>query len=150
MQKTATLLLLFLTITSCISTKSTIKNIDDSAVRPQIKGGHFVITEYATDSKYGIDADYPINIGIISVNSEESFIGYFFKALEGKNGEKIEYKKIDTCCPFPTKHSNMGAGLLYMYEVNLEGSTKKENFYFNIYEKGKIVCPKGFQIRKTE
>ena len=44
----------------------------------------------------------------------------------------------------------MGAGLLYMYEVNLEGSTKKRLFYFNIYEKGKIVCPKGFQIKKIE
>jgi hypothetical protein len=141
--------LFFSTFTSCISTKSTIKNIDDKAVRPQVKNNMFLITEYATEAKYGIDADYPINIGIISERSEETFISYFFNGLEGPKGEKIEFKKIDTCCPFPTKHSTMGAGLLTIYEANLEGSTKKQNFYFNIYEKGKIQCPKGFLIKNV-
>lgn len=138
-----------ITITSsCISTKSTIRNIDNTAIRPQIKNTMFVITEYATESKYGIDADYPINIGIISDRSEETFVSYFFNGLEGPNGEKIEFKKTDTCCPFPTKHSNMGAGLLSIYEANFVGSNQKQNFYFNIYEKGKIVCPKGYKIKK--
>lgn len=142
---------LFLSIaSSCISTKSTIKNIDDTAIRPVIKNGMFVITAYATEPKYGIDPDYPINIGIISSKSEDAFISYFFNGLQGPNGEKIEFKKIDTCCPFPTKHSNMGAGLLFMYETNFEGSTQKKNFYFNIYEKGEIACPKGYLIKKNE
>lgn len=135
--------------TSCVSTKSTIKNIDNDAVRPAIKNGMFVITEYATDSKYGVDADYPVNIGVIGQNSEDQFVSYFFKGLEGPNGEKIEFKKTETCCPFPTKNSNMGAGLLSMYEVNLEGSSKKQIFYFNVYEKGKVVCPKDFKIKKV-
>jgi hypothetical protein len=150
MKKIALIFILIFSITSCISTKSTIQNINNDAIRPQIKGKQFVFTEYAKDSNYGIDSDYPINIGIISIHSEESFVSYFFNGIEGKNGEKIEYKKIDTCCPFPTKHSNMGAGLLTMYEANLEGSTKKQTFYFNIYEKGNIVCPKGFSIKKIE
>ena len=42
----------------------------------------------------------------------------------------------------------MGAGTLSIYEVSLEGTTKKFNIYFNIYEKGKLVCPKGFKIKK--
>lgn len=134
--------------TSCISTKSTIKNIDNDAIRPGIKNGMFLITEYATDSKYGVDADYPVNIGVIGQNSEEQFVNYFFNGLEGPKGEKIQFKKTETCCPFPTEHSNMGAGLLSMYEVNLEGSPKKQIFYFNVYEKGKIVCPKDFKIKK--
>ena len=140
---------IILLTTSCISTKSTIKNIDNDAIRPAIKNGMFVITEYATDSKYGVDADYPVNIGVIGQNSEEQFVSYFFNGLEGPNGEKIQFKKTETCCPFPTKHSNMGAGLLSMYEVNLEGSSKKQVFYFNVYEKGKIVCPKDFKIKKV-
>jgi hypothetical protein len=135
--------------TSCISTKSTIKNIDNDAIRPAIKNGMFVITEYATDPKYGIDADYPVNIGVIGQNSEEQFVNYYFNGLEGPNGEKIEFKKTETCCPFPTEHSNMGAGLLSLYEVNLVGSSKKQIFYFNVYEKGKIVCPKDFKIKKV-
>jgi hypothetical protein len=150
MKKLILVLSIIAITSSCISTKSTIKNIDNDAIRPMIKNGMFIFTEYATDSKYGVDTDYPINIGVISDRSEENFINYFFKGLQGPNGENVEFKKIDTCCPFPTIHSNMGAGLLYMYEVNFKGSSKKQIFYFNIYEKGKIVCPKGFQIRKIE
>ena len=149
MKKLIVFFIFFSIFSSCISTKSTIKNIDHKAIRPQIKGDMFLITEYATEPKYGVDADYPVNIGIISDRSEETFISYFFHGLEGPNGEKIEFKKVDTCCPFPTQHSNMGAGLLSVYEANFEGSPKKEKFYFNIYEKGKIVCPKGYSIKKT-
>lgn len=150
MKKIVLLSALLIGFSSCINTKSTIQNIDNEAIRPPIKNKMFVLTEYATESKYGVDADYPVNIGLLSAASEESYVSYFFNALEGPNGEKVMYKKTETCCPFPTQHSNMGAGLLFMYEVNLEGSSNKKTFYFNIYEKGKIVCPKGFIIKKIE
>ena len=42
----------------------------------------------------------------------------------------------------------MGAGTIGIYEVTFEGSDKKLTLYFNIYEKGKILCPKGFSIKK--
>lgn len=135
-------------LTSCVSTKSTIKNIDNNALRPLIKNKAYVITEYATDSKYGYDEDYPINIGFINEKQEDINIQYYFSGLEGPNGEKISYKKIDTCCPFPTKNSLMGAGTIGIYEVTFEGINKKITLYFNIYEKGKILCPKGFSIKK--
>lgn len=150
MNKSLFSFVLLLLFSSCISTKSTIKNIDDTAIKPLVKNGMFVFTAYTTDSKYGIDSDYPINIGLVNPKFEETYINYFFNGLEGPNGEKIIYQKVDTCCPFPTKHSNMGAGLLSMYEVNFEGSNAKKIFYFNIYEKGAIVCPKGFSIKKSE
>ena len=57
--------LLFILTTACVSMQSTIKNIDNSAVKPPIKDKAFIISEYATDGKYGYDADYPINIGLI-------------------------------------------------------------------------------------
>lgn len=135
-------------LTSCVSTKSTIKNIDNNALRPLIKNKAYVITEYATDSKYGYDEDYPINIGFINEKQEDINIQYYFNGLEGPNGEKISFKKVDTCCPFPTKNSLMGAGTFGIYEVTFEGSNKKMTLYFNIYEKGKILCPKGFSIKK--
>jgi hypothetical protein len=141
-------LLIALTLTSCVSTKSTLKNIDNTALRPLVKDKAYVITEYATDSKYGYDQDYPINIGFINEKQEDINIQYYFSGLEGPNGEKISYKKVDTCCPFPTKNSLMGAGTIGIYEVTFEGSNKKITLYFNIYEKGKILCPKGFSIKK--
>ncbi|WP_333810130.1 2-dehydro-3-deoxyphosphooctonate aldolase [Flavobacterium sp.] len=141
------LLVIFL-LTGCVSTKSTLKNVDPKAIRPAIKDKAYVITEYATDSKYAYDQDYPINIGNIRENQENINIEYFFNGLEGPNGEKIYYRKVDTCCPFPTENSLMGAGTLSIYEVTFEGSNKKITLYFNIYEKGKILCPKGFSIKQ--
>ncbi len=136
-------------LTSCISTQSTIKNIDNSAVRPSVKDKAYVITEYATDSKYGYDMDFPINMGYIHERQEDINIQYFFNGLEGPKGQKISYKKVDTCCPFPTKNSLMGAGTIGIYEITFEGSKEKITLYINIYEKGKILCPKGFSIKKS-
>lgn len=142
-------LVISLFIISCTSTKSTLQNIDNTAVKPKIENNAFVFTEYAKDSKYGYNEDYPINIGLILERQEDLYVSYFFKGLEGENGAKIEkYEKVGTCCPFPTAHNTMGAGTLAIYEVTFEGSQKKARLHFNIYEKGKILCPKGFSIKK--
>lgn len=146
--KSLPILLLLLVITSCTSTKSTLKNIDNSAIKPNVSDNAFEITQYATDSKYGFDADFPINIGPINQSQEEMNVSYFFNALEGKNGEKITYQMVDTCCPFPTNTDGIGAGTLSIYEVRFEGNDNKKLLYFNIYEKGLIACPKGFLIKK--
>lgn len=143
-------LLLTILIISCTSTKSTLKNVDNTAVKPSVKNRAFVITEYANDSKYGYNADYPINIGLILERQEELYVSYFFNGLEGKNGSKIiDYKKIDVCCPFPTKHNTMGAGTIGIYEVTFDNN-KKVKLHINIYEKGKIMCPNGFSIKKIK
>lgn len=145
--KAFTFLALFFLI-GCTSTKSTIQNIDNTAVKPTIKKETFLLTEYASDSKYGYDADYPINIGLILERQEETYIKYFFNALTASNGDTIlSYKKIETCCPFPTEHTIMGAGTLSVYEVTFSGTTSPKKLYFNSYEKGKILCPKGFKIK---
>lgn len=135
-------------LTSCVSTESTLKNVDNTAKRPVFANNMYIITEYAEDSKYGFDADYPINIGFIHEKQETINIEYYFNGLEGPNGEKINFKKVDTCCPFPTKNTTIGAGTISIYEVTFEGSSKKFTLYFNTFEKGKIACPKGFKIKK--
>ena len=143
-------LILSIVLVSCTSTKSTIQNIDNNATKPLVKNNAFVFTEYANDSKYGYNADYPINIGLILERQEDLYISYFFNGLEGENGKKIlKYEKVDTCCPFPTTHNTMGAGTLAIYEVTFEGTDKKVRLHFNVYEKGKILCPKGFSIKKV-
>lgn len=145
------LFILFITLlTSCGSIKSTIKNIDNNAIKPTVRERQFVLTEYATDGKYGYDKDYPVNLGFENETYSPKNIVYFFNALAGPNGEKISYTKIDSCCPFPTKKSVMGAGTLDIYEVTFENSDKKITLYINIYEKGKVLCPKGFSIKKTK
>ncbi|MEW5677065.1 2-dehydro-3-deoxyphosphooctonate aldolase [Flavobacterium enshiense] len=136
-------------ITSCISTKSTIKNIDNTTIKPVIKDDTYQIKEYASDKKYGYDSDYPINIGFIMEINEEKFINYYFNALEGPNGETLTYKKTESCCPFPTANNKIGGGLLSVYEVTWAGQSKPLKMYFNIFERGKIMCPNGLTIKKS-
>jgi hypothetical protein len=147
MKKLLLIALIFTSLISCVSTKSTIKNIDDTAVKPVIKNDQFVITEYSNDRKYGYDKDYPINIGFGKEKESSSNIYYFFNALLGEKSEKFTYTKLESCCPFPTKKTNVGAGTLDIYEIVFEPSGKKIQLYLNIYEKGKIMCPKGFILK---
>jgi len=137
-------------VTSCGSIKSSIKNIDNNANKPAVRGNQFILTEYATDYKYGYDKDYPVNLGFENETYSPKNIVFFFNGLTGTNGEKISYTKIDNCCPFPSKKSVMGAGTLDIYEVKIENSNKKILLYINIYEKGKVLCPKGFSIKKID
>ena len=139
---------LFLALTSCISTRNTIRNIDDTAIMPALsKEKTFVITEISSDKKYGYDQDYPVNLGFLPIQTAEINVKRYFGALSGPNGEKLTYKKTDTCCPFPSKKNEMGAGVLDIYEVTWEGLTEPKLIYINLYEKGKVLAPKGFGIR---
>ena len=137
-------------LTSCISTKNTIQNIDDTAILPKIVGGQFVLTESATDLKYGYSEFYPVNLGFTKFeNSNKLNINRFFNSITGPNGEKVTYKLIETCCPFPSKNNKMGAGTLELYEIYLDGMTSNKKIYINTFEKGKVICPKGFSIKKV-
>ena len=90
--------------TSCVSTKSTLKNVDDNAPTPILtKENTFLITLYSKDKKYGFEPDYPVNVFYLNSKDENLNAKRFLDALAGPNGEKITYTKIESCCPFPTK-----------------------------------------------
>lgn len=132
---------------SCTSTKSSLKNVDYKAVKPKVQNNKYILTQYANDPKYGYDKDYPINIGFASLSSENYFIKLFFNGITDENGDAVMFEKIETCCPFPSKHSAMGAGLLHKYRVTQKNGATKY-LYFNIYEKGEILCPDQFKITR--
>jgi hypothetical protein len=134
---------------ACISTKSTLKNVDDAAPNLTLtKNNTFVITEISKDPKYGYDKDYPINIYYQNSTDNELNPMRLFDALTGPNGEKLVYKKLTRCCPFPSKRIETGAGLLDLYEVTWQGNTTPKKLYINIYEKGIVQAPVGFGIKK--
>lgn len=142
-------LFFLLLFTACVSTKSTLMNVDDNAPIPKLtKENYFVITEYSTDKKYGYNPNYPINVFYKNALNENSNPARFFNALTGPKGQKIVYIKTGNCCPFPTKKSEMGAGFLSVYEVSWEGLKKPITLYLNIYEKGKLMVPIGFDLKK--
>lgn len=144
-----TLLLSSLFLFSCVSTKSTIKNIDDKAPLPTLtKDNTFLITEYSQDSKYGYDPDYPVNVFYKNSKDENLNAQRYLNALAGPKGEKIFYKKLESCCPFPSKRTEMGAGFLDVYEITWVGLQKPLKLYLNIYERGYLLIPIGFSAKK--
>ena len=105
------LLLLLVGSVSCVSTKSTLKNVNNSAPIPKLTATNtFVITEYSKDPKYGYNQDYPINVFYRNAKDETINPQRYLNALTGPKGEKLFFKKIEICCPFPTKNSEMGGG----------------------------------------
>lgn len=140
--------ILALMLTACVSTKSTIRNIDDTAPEPVLKGQAFVLTEKSTDSRYGFDPDYPANVFYKSVQNDTINATRYLHALAGPNGEKITFRKVDTCCPFPAGRSETGAGVVDIYEVTWTGQKKALKLYVNTYAKGKVLIPMGFTAAK--
>jgi hypothetical protein len=147
MKKIILLFSLSVLIISCVSTRSTLKNVDDSA--PDLiltPNNTFDIKLFSTDKKYGYDKDYPINI-FFQTSKSEINQERFLNALAGPKGEKITYTKLESCCPFPTKRSEMGAGFLDVYELKWEGQKKPVTLYLNIYEKGILMVPVGLRLK---
>jgi hypothetical protein len=140
--------LLFI-VSSCMSTKSTIKNIDNNAPAIHLKNSNtFLITEYSTDKKYGYDKDYPINVFYSNSLKDDINQERFLNALAGPNGEEITYTKLESCCPFPTQRSEMGAGFIDAYEIRWKGQSKSIILYLNMYEKGVLMVPVGLSLKK--
>jgi hypothetical protein len=147
MKKIVFLILLGIAIASCGSIKSTLKNVDDSAPNLTLtKNNTFLITKFSTDKKYGYQKDYPINIFYRNTVDQKVNQERFLNALAGPKGEKITYTKLESCCPFPTKRSDMGVGLLDVYELKWEGQNKPILLYLNIYEKGILMVPVGLTL----
>lgn len=135
---------------SCISTKSTLKNVDNNAPIPKLtKNNTFVITAFSKDKKYGYDKDYPINIFYRGTKDDIINQQRFLNALAGPNGEAITFSKLESCCPFPSKNTEMGAGFLDVYEIKWEGLKKPILLYLNIYERGQLMVPVGFSLKKN-
>ena len=149
MKKPILFIALLLLSVSCVSTKSTLKNVDDNAPNLVLsKDNTFVITEYSKDKKYGYDADYPINLFFQNTRNEKLNQERFLNALAGPKGEKITYTKLESCCPFPTKRTDLGAGFLDVYELKWDGLKKPIKLYLNIYEKGILRVPMGLSLKK--
>jgi hypothetical protein len=150
MKKTVLFIALLIVTASCVSSKSTLKNVDDNApVLTLSPNNTFIITEYSKDKKYGYDQDYPINIFYRTTKDDSINQQRFLNALAGPKGEKISYTKLESCCPFPTKRTELGAGFLDVYELKWDGQKKPVKLYLNIYEKGILMVPVGLSLKKN-
>ncbi|MFV5696205.1 2-dehydro-3-deoxyphosphooctonate aldolase [Flavobacterium sp. LB3P122] len=149
MKKKLSFIALLILSVSCVSTQSTLKNVDDNAPTLTLTNENtFVITEYSKDKKYGYNENYPINIFYRNTANETINQERFLNALTGPKGEKIIFTKLESCCPFPTKRTDLGAGFLDVYELKWDGQKKPVKLYLNIYEKGVLLVPVGLNLKK--
>ena len=134
---------------SCGSLKSSLKTVDSTVIGPQLNEafGSFIITKKATSKKYGYDPDYPVNVNFTSVEDGYNNQMRFLNGLAGPKGEKISYTLKESCCPFPTKKTETGAGTIDIFEITWPGQTKPIILYINKFEKGELLIPLGFSIR---
>ncbi len=147
--KTLFLLSFVVLLVSCVSTRSTLKNVDNTAPIPKLTpDNRFVLTQIATDLKYGFDKDYPVNVFYRNSNDEELNCKRYLNSLSGPNGEMITYTKTGICCPFPSKNINTGGGFLAVYSVTYDGLKTPFVLYLNVYEKGLLFAPMGFTVKK--
>jgi len=139
-----------LLLNSCISTKNTIRNIDDNIPGPALNEANnsFIITKKATNKKYAYNENYPVNVGFTTLEDGLNNQMRFLNALAGPKGEKISFKLVDTCCPFPTKKSDMGAGMINIFEITYQGQSKPVLLYINKYERGEVMIPMGLTAKK--
>ncbi len=132
---------------SCKPSGLAILNKNDQAIPPTVKENIFVLTQKATDKKYGYSESLPVNLGfthsIHQVKPEQ-----YLNALSGPNHEEITFKFIESCCPFITKKGDMGTGLLDKYEISWAGLKKPLYIYINIYEKGDVLIPYNLNAKK--
>jgi hypothetical protein len=124
--------------------------VDNAAPNPTVtQNNTFLLTTTATDIKYGYNKDFPINVFFQNSNWDEVNQKRFLNALAGPNGEEIQYKRTGICCPFPTKNTNTGGGFLETYEITYIGQKSPIKLYINKYEKGLLMAPVGFTIKKS-
>ncbi len=136
---------------SCGSIKSTLKNVDKNAPDLVLTPSNtFVLAGVSQDKKYGYNKNYPVNIFFQGTRDEVVNQPRYLNALAGPNGEKISYKKLENCCPFPSKNTFSGAGVLDVYEITWEGNDKPLKIYLNIYEKGIVMAPMGLTVKKVD
>jgi len=127
--------------------------ITSSSIAPEITdemiGRRFPpmsLTKRAESADYGYSEKIPVAVG--GGFSEGGHNVYrYLNALAGPQGQKIHYTRIGTCCAFKTPDSPFdGTGLLEVYEVTYDGSSKPNRLYFNWYGAADPQIPVGLTM----
>lgn len=97
------------------------------------------------DTTYGYTEKNPVKVG--GFNNGPSNERDYLNSLTGPNGEKVEFYRNGSCCPFNTKNSPFGEGMLDQYSVFYEGIKDTAIIYVNMYDKAEIKAPVGFKFK---
>lgn len=68
----------------------------------------------------------------------------YLKALRGPNGERIQFRRVASCCEFKSKSAAFGSGFLDKYEVYYQRLSTPVFLYLDGYDFESPLCPVGF------
>ncbi len=129
------------------SEQATVRDYGSPKVKLELLDEYtFKITQYSQDETYGYTVENPVMVGGVSEGPMNE--RRFLNALCGPNGEKIEYYRIGSCCPFNTKNSEWG-GMLDKYNVTYPGLKKNLIIYINMYDSDTLKVPVGLKLKQA-
>jgi hypothetical protein len=138
--------IVLIALNSCFSSrKTTGYTYGDPEVKQQlIDESTFKISVYSQDKTYGYTEKQPVMVGGVSEGPKNE--RRFLNALAGPKGEKVQYYRLGSCCPFKTKNSELG-GMLDKYEVSYEGLDTSFVLYINMYDSDTLKVPVGLKLK---
>lgn len=148
----ATGVFLLVVLIGCSSTSSTPPSTEimsGTTVRGQSypygstgSAGDLVITTTSTDPEYAFTPQKAVRVAGLAERGPRAEV-VFLSALRGPKGEELRFVRQGACCPFETSSSDLGTGLLDVYEVTYEGLSEPLILYLNMYDKGDVFVPVG-------
>jgi hypothetical protein len=104
--------------------------------------GDLSISKVASDPQYAYTPQKAVTVAGLA---EQGPLAerMFLSALRGPNGEELQFTRQGSCCPFKTSGSDLGEGLLDVYEVTYLGLEEPLVLYLNMYDKGEVLVPVG-------
>ena len=102
------------------------------------------------NSYYGYTEENPIKLGTGSFSFGEGTANErkYLNTLTGPTGEKISYRRLESCCFFKTSNGYNNGALLEKYEITYAGLKKPIILYLNMFDPGQNKAPHGLKIKK--
>lgn len=108
----------------------------------------YLLLEVASDRSYAFRPSNPVKVGSSDGNGPLNERRYL-NALAGPGGERIEYFRAGSCCPFKTPNGIIdNTGMLDRYRVFWEGSKDTLDIYINMYDEGDLKIPAGLTAKR--
>lgn len=104
----------------------------------------FDIEEQAPDAEYGFSESNPIKVGGFETRNGPTNQQRYIASLAGPDGEVLSFKRLGSCCPYPSEKGFDGTGMLDIYSVTYDGLETPIKLYISFYDYEKLYLPNGF------
>lgn len=94
------------------------------------------LAKTAEDETYGFSPEHPVKVGSGPDGGPANQRRYL-ELLRDAKGKPIKYKRIASCCPYPSENGLAGFAMVDKYEIeytNGKGKKKKALVYLSFYD----------------